>query len=172
LRQGAYAPRRVRVFGLPDWQRLARLAALAAVLVMALLVVRIVRWNADSDARETMALDAAHKRFPGAIDLDGAARLANAERARRDAGAAGFGAPATALLGAIQPLPSTLRLRDLAWTPDGALRVSASAARPDDLAALAQALRRDGWIVDQPDAVNGAPAATGATLATITLRMP
>ena len=169
LRQGAYAPRRVRVFGLPDWQRLARLAALAVVLVMALLVVRIVRWNGDSDARETAALDAAHKRFPGATDLDGAERLANAERARRDAGVAGFGAPTAALLGAIQPLPPTLRLRELAWTPDGAMRVSASAARPADVAALADALRREGWTVEAPD---GGAATPGATLATITLKMP
>ena len=169
LRQGAYAPRRVRVFALPDWQRLARLAALAALLVMALLVVRIVRWNGDADARVTAALDAAHKRFPGAIDLDGAERLANAERTRRDAGVAGFGAPTAALLGAIQPLPPTLRLRELAWTPDGAMRVSASAVRPADLAALAEALRREGWTVEAPDA---AAPTTGATLATITLRMP
>ena len=169
LRQGAYAPRRVRVFGLPDWQRLARLVALAAVLVMALLVVRIVRWNGDSDARETAALDAAHKRFPAATDLDGAERLANAERARRDAGVAGFGAPTAALLGAIQPLPPTLRLRELAWTPDGAMRVSASAARPADVAALADALRREGWTVEAPD---GGAATPGATLATITLKMP
>lgn len=163
LRQGAYAPRRIGFLAVPDWRPIARMAAVVVLLALALAAVRIVRWNADADAREAAVLAAAQKRFPGVTDLAGADRLASAELARRS-GAALPGQLA-ALLGAVQPLPASLRVSQLAYTPDGALRVTAGGAGAPALTALADNLRRDGWTVEAPDD----PAAATATL---TVRAP
>lgn len=169
LRQGQYAQRRVSFFRLPDWKRLARMAAIAALLWLALMSVWIVKWNADSSAREAQALAAAQKRWPAATDLDSAERLAAAEMAKRGAGASGFAAPAAAVLAAMRPLPN-LSLRDMGYSGDGTLRITAAAPRPDDVNALLLALQRDGWKVTVPPAL--APDPTGATVAAITVRAP
>lgn len=169
LRQGQYAPRRVSFFRLPDWAKLARMAAVAALLWLALMLVWVVKWNADSSAREAQALAAAQKRWPAATDLDSAERLAAAEMAKRGVGASGFAAPAAAVLAAMRPLPN-LSLRDMGYAADGTLRITAAAPRPDDVNTLLLALQRDGWKVTVPPEL--APDPTGATVAAITVRAP
>lgn len=169
LRQGQYAPRRVSYFRLPDWTRLARMVAIAALLWLALMLVWIVRWNADSSAREAEALVAAQKRFPAATDLDSAERLASAELVKRGVGGAGFSAPAAALLAAMRPVPG-VSLRDLGFAADGTLRFTASAPRAEDINAMLLALQASGWKVTVPPTL--APDPTGATVAAITVRAP
>ena len=169
LRQGQYAPRRVSVFLLPDWLRLARMAATAALLVLLLILIWTVKWNLDSSAREEEALAQAQKRFPAATDLATAERLVAGELTRRGAGAGGFAAPAAGLLSAMRPLP-TIVLRDLGYNADGTLRFTAAAPKPDEINQLLVTLQRDGWKVTVPPSL--APDPTGATVAAITVRAP
>lgn len=169
LRQGPYAPRRVSFFRLPDWAGLARMAATAALLALALMLVWIVKWNTDADAREKEALALVQKRFPAATDLESAERLVGAELAKRGEGGTGFAAPAAALLAAMRPVPS-IKLRDLGYSADGTLRFTAAAPRTEDVNAVLIALQRDGWKITVPPAL--APDPTGATVAAITLRAP
>ncbi len=169
LRQGPYAPRRVSFFRLPDWGQLARMAATAALLALALMLVWIVKWNADASAREDEALALVQKRFPAATDLNGAERLVGADLAKRGEGGTGFPAPTAALLAAMRPVPS-IKLRDLGYAGDGTLRFTVAAPRTEDVNAVLLALQRDGWKITVPPAL--APDPTGATVAAITLRAP
>lgn len=169
LRQGAYAAKRVSVFRTADWLGLARMAAIAALLGLLLMLVWIVKWNIDSSALESRALEMAQARFPAATDIDTAERLLNAELARRGQGGASFAAPAAALLEAMRAVPA-VRLRDLGYAPDGTLRFTAAAPRADDVNAVLIALQNEGWKVTVPPAL--APDPTGATVAAITVRAP
>ncbi len=169
LRQGVYAPRRVSVFRVANWQGLARMAATAALLALLLMLVWIVKWNLDSSAQESRALELAQARFPAATDLDSAERLINAELARRGQGGASFAAPAAALFDALRPVPG-VRLRDLGYGADGTLRFTAAAPRAEDVNAVLLTLQNGGWNVTVPPAL--APDPTGATVAAITLRAP
>ncbi|WP_157083101.1 type II secretion system protein GspL [Novosphingobium lentum] len=169
LRQGPYAPRRVSYFRTADWGQLARMTAIAALLALTLMLVWIIRWNADSSSREAAALAAAQQRFPAATDLASAEQMASAQLARRGDDGAGFASPAAALLAAMRPVPS-IRLRDMGYTSDGTLRFTAAAPRADDVNALLIALQHDGWQVTVPPEL--APDPTGATVAAITLRAP
>lgn len=169
LRQGQYAPRRVSVFRVANWQGLARMAATAALLALLLMLVWIVKWNMDSSAQEVRALELAQARFPAATDLDSAERLLNAELARRGQGGASFAAPAAALFDAMRPVPG-VRLRDMGYGADGTLRFTAAAPRAEDVNAVLLALQNGGWKVTVPPAL--APDPTGATVAAITLRAP
>ncbi|WP_183614284.1 type II secretion system protein GspL [Novosphingobium hassiacum] len=169
LRQGQYAPRRVSVFAVANWQILARMAACAALLALALILVWIVKWNLDSSAQEARALELAQARFPAANDLDGAERLLSAELARRGQGGASFAAPAAAVLDAVRPVAG-VRLRDLGYGADGTLRFTAAAPRAEDVNAVLIALQNQGWKVTVPPSL--APDPTGATVAAITVRAP
>lgn len=169
LRQGQYAPRRVSVFAVANWQMLARMAACAALLALALMLVWIVKWNLDSGRQETRALELAQARFPAATDLDSAERLVAAELARRGQGGASFAAPAAAVLDAVRPVAG-VRLRDLGYGADGTLRFTAAAPRAEDVNAVLIALQNQGWKVTVPPAL--APDPTGATVAAITVRAP
>lgn len=169
LRQGRYAVRRVSFFTLPDARGLARMAASAALLALVLMLVQIVRWNADASAREAAALAQAQQRFPSASDLDSAERLVAAAAVRQGQGAAGFSAPTAALLAAMRPVPG-LALRDLAFAGDGTLRVTAAAPRAEDINAVLVTLQQQGWKVTVPPTL--APDPTGATVAAITVRAP
>lgn len=169
LRQGIYAPRRVSVFRVANWQGLARMAATAALLALLLMVVWIVKWNLDSSAQEARALELAQARFRAATDLDSAERLLNMELARRGQGGASFAAPAAALFEAMRPVAG-IRLRDLGYGADGTLRFTAAAPRAEDVNAVLIALQNQGWKVTVPPAL--APDPTGATVAAITLRAP
>jgi len=169
LRQGAYAPKRVSIFRLPDWLELARMAALAALLGFMILAVETTKLNWDASAREQAALAAAQKRFPAAVDLANAQTLAAAELARRGEGGGSFAAPASALLAAMRPIPS-LKLRDLGYGSDGTLRFQAAAPTADEINKLLIALQQEGWQVTVPPSL--APDPTGATVAAITVRAP
>lgn len=169
LRQGRYAPPRVSFFMLQDWRGLARMAASAALLALVLMVVQIVRWNVDADAREKAALALVRERFPSASDLDSAERLVAAAVARRGHGAAGFAAPAAALLAAMRPVPG-VSLRDMGITGDGTLRFTAAAPRAEDINTVLVALQRQGWKVTVPPTL--APDPTGSTVAAMTMRAP
>lgn len=169
LRQGIYAPRRVSVFRSTDWLGLARMAATAALLAFLLMVVWLARWNMDSTAEESRALERAQKRFPAASDLESAERLLNAELALRGEGGANFAAPAAALLESLRPVPG-VTLRDLGYGADGTLRFTAAAPRAEDVNALLATLQNQGWKVTVPPSL--APDPTGATVAAITLRAP
>jgi general secretion pathway protein L len=169
LRQGAYAPRRVSFFRLPDWVQLARMAAVAMLLGFLILGVETVKLNLDASAREQAALTAAQKRFPAAVDLASAQSLAAAELARRGEGGGSFTAPAAAVLAAMRPVP-TLALRDLGYAPDGTLRFQAAAPSADAINRLLLTLQQEGWQVTVPPSL--APDATGATVAAITVRAP
>lgn len=169
LRQGQYAPRRVSFFLLPDWLRLARMAAVAALLAAILMLVWTVKWNMDSSSREDAALAAVQQRFPAATDLDSAERLVAAELARRGQGGAAFSAPAAAVLAALKP-QGAVTLRDIGYGADGTLRFTAASPRADAINEVLLALQRDGWQVTVPPAL--APDPTGATVAAITVRAP
>lgn len=169
LRQGAYAPRRVAFYLLPDWAQLARMAATAALLALVFMAVWIVKWNMDSTAQEQAALAAAQARFPAATDLDSATRLVEGELARRGEGGAAFSAPAAAVLVALKGQPS-VTLRDLGYAGDGTLRFTAAAPAPDAINQVLFALQNDGWKVTVPPSL--APDPTGATVAAITVRAP
>lgn len=169
LRQGIYAPRRVSVFRTADWLGLGRMAATAALLALLVMIAWIVKWNMDSAAQETQALELAQARFPAATDLDSAERLLNAELAKRGQGGASFAAPAAALLDAVRPVPA-VKLRDMGYSADGTLRFTAAAPRAEDVNAVLMALQNEGWKVTVPPAL--APDPTGATVAAITLRAP
>lgn len=169
LRQGAYAPRRVSFFRLPDWTQLARMTAVAALLGFLILAVETVKLNLDASAREDAALVAAQKRFPAAVDLASAQALAAGALARRGEGGGSFAAPASALLAAMRPVPS-VALRDLGYAADGTLRFQAAAPTADDINRLLVSLQADGWQVTVPPSL--APDATGATVAAITVRAP
>ena len=169
LRQGAYAPRRVSFFRLPDWTQLARMAAVAALLGFLILAVETVKLNLDASAREDTALAAVQRRFPAAVDLTTAQALTTAELARRGEGGASFSAPAAAVLAAMRPIP-TVALRDMGYAADGTLRFQAAAPTADALNQLLRALQQDGWQVTVPPSL--APDATGATVAAITVRAP
>lgn len=169
LRQGAYAPRRVSFFRLPDWVQLARMAAVAALLAFLIVGVETVKLNLDATAREEAAITAARKRFPAAVDLASAQSLTAAELARRGEGGASFTAPAAAVLAAMRPIP-TVALRDMGYAPDGTLRLTAAAPSADAVNQLLLALQRDGWQVTVPPSL--APDPTGATVAAITVRAP
>jgi general secretion pathway protein L len=169
LRQGPYAPRRVSIFRLPDWQQLAKMAAVAAFLGFLIIAVETVKLNWDASTREAAALEAAQKRFPAAVDLASAQTLATAELARRGQGGGSFAAPASALLAAMRPIPS-LKLRDLGYGADGTLRFQAAAPTADAINQLLTTLQREGWQVTVPPSL--APDPTGATVAAITVRAP
>jgi general secretion pathway protein L len=169
LRQGQYAPRRVSFFLVPDWLRLAPMAAVAAVLAAILMLVWTVKWNMDSSSREDAALAAVQQRFPAATDLDSAERLVAAELARRGQGGAAFSAPAAAVLAALKP-QGAVTLRDIGYGADGTLRFTAASPRADAINEVLLALQRDGWQVTVPPAL--APDPTGATVAAITVRAP
>lgn len=169
LRQGRYAPRRVALLLMPDWRRLARMAAVAALLALVLMLVSILRLNRDSDAREEAVLAAAQARFPAATDLAAAERLVSGELARNGRGPAGFAPVAAAVLDTMRPL-ATVSLRDLAYGDDGTLRLTVAAPRPEDINAMLARLQQDGWAVTVPPAL--APDPTGATIAAITVRAP
>ena len=169
LRQGQYAPRRVSVFAVANWQVLARMAGCAALLALALMLVWIVKWNLDSSAQEARTLELAQARFPAATDLYGAERLIAAELARRGQGGASFAAPAAAVLDAVRPVTG-VRLRDLGYGADGTLRFTAAAPRAEDVNTVLIALQNQGWKVTVPPAL--APDPTGATVAAITVRAP
>ncbi|MBB4612964.1 type II secretion system protein GspL [Novosphingobium taihuense] len=169
LRQGIYAPRRVSVFRTADWVGLARMAATAALLALLLMLVWIVKWNGDSAAVESRALELAQKRFPAATDLDTAERLLATELGKRGEGGASFAAPTAALLEAMRPVPG-VKLRDLGYGADGTLRFTAAAPRAEDVNAVLIALQNGGWKVTVPPAL--APDPTGATVAAITVRAP
>ena len=169
LRQGAYAPRRVSFFRLPDWKQLARMTAVAALLGFLILAVETVKLNLDASAREDAALVAAQKRFPAAVDLASAQALASGELARRGESGGSFAAPASALLAAMRPIPS-VGLRDLGYAADGTLRFQAAAPTADAINQLLVSLQADGWQVTVPPSL--APDATGATVAAITVRAP
>lgn len=169
LRQGQYATRRVSVFEVANWQILARMAASAALLALALMLVWIVKWNFDSTAQETRAVELAQARFPAATDMDSAERLLAAELARRGQGGANFAAPVAAVLDAVRPVAG-VRLRDLGYGADGTLRFTAAAPRAEDVNAVLIALQNQGWKVTVPPSL--APDPTGATVAAITVRAP
>ncbi|MET0180329.1 MAG: type II secretion system protein GspL [Novosphingobium sp.] len=169
LRQGAYAPRRVSFFRLPDWVQLARMAAVALLLGFLVLAAETIKLESDARSRERVALAAAQKRFPAAVDLASAQSLAAAELARRGQGGGSFSAPAAAVLAAMRPLPA-LKLRDLGYANDGTLRFQAAAPTADDINRLLTDLQRDGWQVTVPPQL--APDPTGATVAAITVRAP
>jgi general secretion pathway protein L len=169
LRQGAYAPKRVTFFRLPDWLQLARMAAVAALLGFLVLATETVKLDGDAAAREAAALAAAQERFPAAVDLASAQALASAELARRGEGGGSFAAPASALLAAMRPIPS-LKLRDLGYGADGTLRFQAAAPTADEINRLLTTLQREGWQVTVPPSL--APDPTGATVAAITVRAP
>lgn len=169
LRQGAFAPPRVSLLGLIDWQRLGRVAALCLLAVLALMVARIARWTYDADRYEAQAIAAAQRHVGPVPDLASAERLLRAEQARRGVGGAGFAAPVAAVLRAMRPVPS-LTLRDLVWTDDGVLHVTAAAPQVEDVNRMLVALQRDGWAVTVPPAP--VPDPTGAIIATLTVRAP
>ena len=169
LRQGAYAPRAPGFLDGMQWGQLARMAAVAALLVLVLMLVWIAKWELASSAREREALTLAQRRFPAASDLDGAERLVAADMAKRGQGAANFTAPMAAVLAAMQPVPS-IRLRDLGYSADGTLRVTAAAPRAEDVNAVLIALQNAGWKVTVPPSL--APDPTGATVVAITVRAP
>ena len=169
LRQGAYGPRRVSVFRVGNWLGLLRMAGVAALLALVLMLVWAIKWNIDSSAQETAALQQVQARFPAATDLDSAERLLNAELAKRGQGGASFGATAAALLETIRPVP-TVRLRDLGYSADGTLRFTVAAPRAEDVNTVLISLQNQGWKVTVPPAL--APDPTGATVAAITLRAP
>lgn len=169
LRQGQYAPRQVSVFRTADWLGLARMAAVAALLALLLMLVWVVKWNMDSSAEESRALELAQQRFPAATDLDSAERLLNAELARRGEGGTSFAAPAAALLDVMRAVPG-VKLRDLGYGADGTLRFTAAAPRAEDVNAVLIALQNQGWKVTVPPSL--APDPTGATVAAITVRAP
>lgn len=169
LRQGQYGLRRVSVFRTADWLGLARMAAVAALLALLLMLVWVVKWNFDSSAEESHALELAQQRFPTATDLDSAERLLDAELARRGEGGASFAAPAAALLDVMRGVPG-VKLRDMGYGADGTLRFTAAAPRADDVNAVLIALQNQGWKVTVPPSL--APDPTGATVAAITVRAP
>lgn len=169
LRQGQYGLRRVSVFRTADWLGLARMAAVAALLALLLMLVWVVKWNMDSSAEESRALELAQQRFPAATDLDSAERLLDAELARRGEGGASFAAPAAALLDVMRGVPG-VKLRDMGYGADGTLRFTAAAPRAEDVNAVLIALQNQGWKVTVPPSL--APDPTGATVAAITVRAP
>lgn len=169
LRQGVYAPRRVSVFRTANWLGLTRMAAVAALMGLLLMLVSIVKLNADSSAQQARALELAQQRFPAATDLETAERLLASELGKRGEGGAGFAAQAAALLDVMRPVPS-LKLRDLGYGADGTLRFTAAAPRAEDINAVLIALQNDGWKITVPPAL--APDPTGATVAAITVRAP
>ncbi len=169
LRRGRFAPPRRALLQQARWRRLAMMAAAAALLAIAIPLVEIARLHWDAGSREDAALAAARARFPAAIDLASAERLARNEMARRGIGPVAFATPAAALLGAMQPLPS-LGLRDLGYGEAGLLRFTVAGPRADEINQLLTALQRQGWQVTVPPAL--APDATGATVAAITMRAP
>ena len=169
LRQGRFAPPRVAFLALPDWRRMARLAASAALLALLAMVALALRWNIDASAQEQRALAEAQKRFPGVADLDEAERLIAAAASRQGEGARGFAAPMAALLGAMRPTPG-VSLRDVGFDGDGTLRFTAAAPSAEALNAVLVALQQQGWKVTVPPSL--APDPTGATVAAMTLRAP
>lgn len=169
LRQGRHAQKSPSAFRAGEWLGLARMAAVAALLALALMVVWVVKWNADSAAEQARALEMAQQRFPQATDLDAAERLLNAEMARRGVGGTSFAAPSAALLDAMRGAPG-MTLRALAYDADGTLRFTAAAPRAEDVNAVLIALQNEGWKVTVPPAL--APDPTGAIIAAITVRAP
>jgi len=167
LRQDAFARRkRWQV----DWPLIRRLGAMAAgVLLLMLLInlVLILKYNSAADAMELRTRALAQSAVPGLSgDANAEAALEDALAASRGGGA-GFAATASAIYTAVRAVPN-LELTLFDFGVDGSLRITLSAATPEDIAAFQRQLERYGF-----DGTATAPRVeAGRQMVEMTVKLP
>ena len=164
LRQGVFARRRR---WRTDWALVRRLAVLGGFILLAILAVQIaliVKYSLAADRAERAVAGVARSALPRVATIDDApAQLAGRLAELRGAGA-GFGASAAAVFGAVRDT-ANVELAAFAFD-DGVLRVTATAADPADIAALARRIEKAGFTVDSGDVRPGG----GRQIAELTVR--
>lgn len=165
LRQGAFARRRRWRTDWPLIRRLARLAGLMLLAVLAVQLVLIAKYSLAADRLERKLAVVARGALPRAATIaDPPAQLAGRLAELRGSGA-GFSANAAAVFAAVRDT-ANVELAALSFDDQGAMRITATAAAPADIAALARRIEASGFAVDSGDVRPGG----GRQIAELTVR--
>ncbi len=165
LRQGPFARRRRWRIDWPLVRRLAMLGGFILLAVLAVQIVLILKYSFAADRLERQTAAVARTALPrvGTIS-DPPAQLAGRLAELRGSGA-GFSASAAAVFAAVRDT-ANVELSALSFDADGVLRVTATAADPADIAALAKRIEAGGFGVDSGDVRPGG----GRQIAELTVR--
>ena len=145
LRTGLFARRRLFLL---DWARVRELAALAAAIpLIGLLVVlvTIIRLNADSDRLESEAAALASRALGRPVTVETAGAEVEARLAQGSGSESPF-TPVAALYQQLQLTPGAAA-STLSWRADGTLATSLAAPRAEDLNRILIALQGAGYKV-------------------------
>jgi general secretion pathway protein L len=167
LRQGPFARRRRwRI----DWALVRRLAKIAGAILVVTLLIKLVLWlrtDLAADRAERQIAAVARPALPRATALDDPAAQLDARLAELRGGGLGFSATAAAVFAAVRD-SGNVELTQMAFEPDGRMRLTASAANDADLDSFQLRLRMQGLAVEAQAARSGG----GRQLADMTVGAP
>lgn len=154
LRQGAFARRRR---WRTDWALVRRLALLGGLMLLSVLAVQlvlIVKYSVAADRLERALATVARAALPRAAAIDDPAEQLAARLGELRGQGAGFSATAAITFAAVRDTPN-VELSALSFDEQGVLRVTATAANPADLTALARRIEAGGLVVQAGEARPG-----------------
>ncbi len=154
LRQGAFARRRRwRI----DWVLLRRLVMLGGLMLLAVLAVQLVlilKYSLAADRLQRDLTSVARGALPRAGTIDEPAEQLSARLAELRGQGEGFSATAAIVFAAVRDT-ANVELAAFSFDEQGILRVTATAANPADLTALARRIEAGGLAVEAGDARPG-----------------
>lgn len=165
LRQGDYAKRRRRALDTATLRRIAIWSGLILLLSLLIGVTTIIKNYHEASRLDDANLAIAQDVLPAATDPEQALVEMQGTLAARGAGSRAFTAPVSALLTAMQDTPG-VALTTLSRDPDGMVRATLAAARPEDINQVLLAIQAAGFTIT----ATSSQEPGGRMLADITVR--
>ncbi|WP_348635548.1 type II secretion system protein GspL [Sphingobium sp. Sx8-8] len=165
MRQGDFAKRVRRSFDQRTLRRIALWSGLVLLLSLLIALTGLVKQHVEAGRLDADSLARAREVVPGASDLIQAEAEMDRQLAVRGAGGYAFTAPVAGLLDALQGVPG-VSLTAMSRDPDGMVRATLAAARPEDIDRVLLALQAAGFAITQTPSQDS----SGRTLTDITVR--
>ncbi len=165
LRQGDYAKRKHRTLDAAMLRRVAIWSGLIVLLGILIGLTTVIKNHREAARLDAASLAEAQQVLPAATDPAQALIEMEGQLAAKGAGSRAFTAPVSGLLAAMQDTPG-VALTALSRDPDGMVRATLAAARPEDINQMLLAIQAAGFIITATSSQDPG----GRTLADITVR--
>ncbi len=165
LRQGDYAKRKRRTLDAAMLRRIALWSGLIVLLGILIGLTTVIKNHREAVRLDTASLAEAQQVLPAATDPAQALIEMEGQLAARGAESRAFTAPVSGLLTAMQDTPG-VALTALSRDPDGMVRATLAAARPEDINQVLLAIQAAGFTITATSSQDPG----GRTLADITVR--
>lgn len=165
LRQGDYAKRKRRTLDAAMLRRIAIWSGLIVLLGILIGLTAVIKNHREASRLDAASLAQAQQVLPAATDPAQALIEMEGQLAARGAGSRAFTAPVSGLLTAMQDTPG-VALTTLSRDPDGMVRATLAAARPEDINQVLLAIQAAGFTITATSSQDPG----GRTLADITVR--